>query len=295
MTPPRRRIGTWALVAALAAAAAAVPLGGAATQASATTAVTLQESFSSHALGRPVPFLIQLPPGYATSGLRYPVIYFLHGLPASPTSYQGGSWVGQLLARLGLEAIVVAPQGASAGQSDPEYYDWGPGENWATALTSELPRYVDAHYRTIASRTGRALVGLSAGGYGAAVLGLHHPAEYSVVESWSGYFRATDPTGEKTLDLGSDAANAYANMHRLVPRLRAQFSRYPTFLAFYVGRSDPTFVPDNLSFDRQLTAGRVPHVFALYRGGHSSALWNAEAPRWLGLALSHLHPATRAA
>jgi hypothetical protein len=34
-----------------------------------------------------------LPPGYAQSRLRYPVVYFLHGLPAAPDSYRGNGWL----------------------------------------------------------------------------------------------------------------------------------------------------------------------------------------------------------
>ena len=59
---------------------------------------------------------------------------------------------------------------------------------------------MDTHYRTIASRRARALVGVSAGGYGAVLLALHHLETYSVVESWSGYFHPTDPDGTSPLD-----------------------------------------------------------------------------------------------
>jgi enterochelin esterase-like enzyme len=112
-----------------------------------------------------------------------------------------------------------------------------------------------------------------------------------VIESWSGYFRPTDASGKETLELGSSAADANANVESLVPSLPAQFARYPTFLAFYVGKSDPTFVRDNTALDRELTATAVGHVFALYQGGHTVALWKAHAAAWLGLALFHLTPA----
>jgi enterochelin esterase-like enzyme len=133
-------------------------------------------------------------------------------------------------------------------------------------------------------------VGLSAGGSGAAILVLDHPAEYSVIESWSGYFQPTDPTGATTLDVGTATENADASLHSLVSTLRTQFRRYPTFFAFYVGRRDPTFVPDNLALDRELSAASVAHVFELYNGGHNDALWQAQAPRWLALAIDHLSP-----
>ncbi|HLY94275.1 MAG TPA: alpha/beta hydrolase-fold protein [Gaiellaceae bacterium] len=276
-----------AIYAALGIAALAL-LGAVPASAAPTRVETSTASFRSRALDSVVHYLIQLPPDYATSGKRYPVVYFLHGLPAGPTTYQGVAWVGQALAAETKPAIFVVPQGTRRQQGDPEYLDWGPGRNWATALAVELPRWIDSHYRTIASRAGRALVGVSAGGYGAASLGLGHPAEFAAVESWSGYFAPTDPTGSHVLDLGSRAANEAASLHKQAARLAHQFKEYPTFFGFYVGRSDPTFVDANVELNRELEAARVPHVYALYPGGHSTALWSAQAHYWLGMALNHL-------
>lgn len=250
------------------------------------------DAFHSRALDSQLHYLVQLPPGYATSGQRYPVVYFLHGLPAGPTAYEGMSWVGSALAREAKAAILVVPQGTRKQGDDPEYHDWGPGHDWATALAVELPRWIDTHYRTIANRRGRAIVGVSAGGYGAASLGLSHPAEFSVVESWSGYFEPTDPTGTQILDLGSASANAAASVHDQAQALARQFRRYPTFLGFYVGRSDRTFLDENILLNRELEAAGVPHVYAIYPGVHSAVLWRTEAPYWLWMALNHLAPAT---
>jgi enterochelin esterase-like enzyme len=247
---------------------------------------TLEGSFRSAALDSRLHYLIHLPAGYETSGLRYPVLYFLHGLPAGPESYRGVAWVADALDDTGRQAILVVPQGTRRKNGDPEYHDWGPGHNWATALGSELPAWIDAHYRTIDGREGRGIVGLSAGGYGAASLGLSRPRTYASVESWSGYFQPTDPTGTTALHLG-----AAASMHAQVTKLRTQFARWPTFLAFYVGRADPTFVPENRTFHAELAAAHVPHTFVTYAGGHSDALWRAHAEGWLAMALARLAPA----
>jgi enterochelin esterase-like enzyme len=255
-----------------------------------TSTTSLDVSFHSKALAGRLHFLIHLPSGYTTSGLSYPVVYFLHGLPAGPTSYHGVSWVGRALDQTGRQAILVVPQGVRRVNGDPEYHDWGPGENWETALAVDLPAYVDAHFRTIASRNGRAITGVSAGGYGASIIGLHHPARFAVIESWSGYFHATDPTGKKALDVGSDADNRYASVTALVPTLARQFRRYPTLFAFYVGRSDPTFVAENVALDRDLRSTHVPHFFKLYAGAHNASVWKAHAVRWLELALDRLSP-----
>ena len=151
--------------------------------------------FRSAALGGKLHFEAYLPAGYDTSSARYPVVYFLHGLPAASGGYRQLGFVQNALDRVGRPTILIVPQGARDGDSDDEYLDRGPGRTWETALTSELPRVVDARFRTIRSRRGRALIGLSAGGYGAMHLGLGHLDRFSVVESWSGYFHPTDRPG----------------------------------------------------------------------------------------------------
>jgi enterochelin esterase-like enzyme len=245
----------------------------------------LDTAFPSQALKGRIKVAVYLPVDYGSDGRRYPVVYFLHGLPASPSAYRGASFVAQALQN---RAILVAPQGARDGDSDPEYHDWGVGRNWETALAVELPAWVDAHFRTIADRRGRALVGLSAGGYGAFLIGLHHLDEFGAIESWSGYFHPTDPDGTEPLDVGSPAANARASAHAFLPSVAAAIRATPTFIGFYVGAGDTRFAAENLRLDRELTANRIRHVFELYKGGHEQSLWQAHAPQWLGLALDHL-------
>lgn len=242
----------------------------------------LDEQFRSVALRGAVHARVVLPPDYDSSGKRYPVVYFLHGLPASAAAYRGNSWLISTLEQVG-PAILVFPQGARGDDDDPEYLNWGAGRNWETYVAEEVPRYVDAHFRTIRSRDGRALIGVSAGGYGATILGLHHLARFSVIESWSGYFEPTDPTG--TVVLPREPAASAAN---LVGSVKTAERRLPTFLGFYVGRSDPRFLDDNIRFDARLTAAHVQHVFELYAGGHQTALWQRHASTWLQLALRHL-------
>ena len=251
-------------------------------------------SFRSPALQGRLALVIYVPPGYANRGTRYPVLYFLHGLPASPVAYRKVGVLARALDAIRAKAVLVAPQGARDGDSDPEYLDWGPGRRWETAIAREVPRYVDRHFRTIANRRGRALVGLSAGGYGAVLLTIHHLHDFSVVESWSGYQHPTNPAGTAPLDLGSASANRRASVHTFVSALQQAFRRYPTFFAFYVGNRDARFRAENERLDDELREARVPHLFRLYPGAHEQAIWSAHAPAWLALALAHLARATSA-
>src|SRR5206468_12353086 len=80
--------------------------------------------------------------------------------------------------------ILVMPFGSTGTFNDKEW-----ANSWSTFLARDVVRYVDAHYRTVAAPGARAIGGLSEGGYGAINIALHHPHEFSVVESWSGYER----------------------------------------------------------------------------------------------------------
>lgn len=93
----------------------------------------------SPALNGTMPADVYLPPGYASGG-RYPVVYFLHGLSASPTSYQQN-------------AFVVAPQGARDADSDREYLDWDAVEDWPQAISQDLTACIDARFHTIPGRS----------------------------------------------------------------------------------------------------------------------------------------------
>jgi S-formylglutathione hydrolase FrmB len=284
---PSLRVVALAFLAAVAAVAAVAATSARAHHTGSRSSI-VDFSFRSNALHRRLHFAVYLPADYRTSGLRYPVVYFLHGLPAGPGAYGNVGWLRSALDSLPRGVILVAPQGSTKEDSDPEYLDWGPGRNWETAIATELPRYVDSHLRTIPRRDGRALVGLSAGGYGAVILALHHLDDFEAIESWSGYFHPTNPRGTQALDLGSAVRNAKANAHTFVSTLKRDAKKRPTFFAFYVGNKDWRFRDENLRLDRELKAAHVPHVFALYPGAHEGTVWSAHAKAWLQLAALHL-------
>jgi enterochelin esterase-like enzyme len=150
----------------------------------------------------------------------------------------------------------------------------------------QLPALIDRRYRTIAARNARAIIGVSAGGYGAMLLGPHHLDRYSVIESWSGYFHPTDPSGTQALNLGP-----HNDVHQQLKTTRATIKRLQTTIAFYVGDGDARFLAENKQLNAELTAAGIPHTFHIYSGGHEQSLWSRYAEGWLNLALSHLTPA----
>src|ERR1700716_2033026 len=107
---------------ALAAALGSVGVLGAQDASAGTTAVA--SALRSRALSGRLRFVVHLPASYSLALRRYPVVYFLHGLPASPISYLHLDWVARALAQSGREAIIVAPQGTRVPAGDPEHHDW---------------------------------------------------------------------------------------------------------------------------------------------------------------------------
>ena len=146
--------------------------------------------------GRSQEAYVYLPSGYAQHPRRrYPVLYLLHGFPGRPLAFletvQMGIVDDTLTARHRAQPLIlVMPFGSTSTFTDEEWVNGvSPKNGWATFVARDLVHYVDAHFRTIAARAGRAIGGLSEGGYGAINIALQHPREFSVVESWSGYQR----------------------------------------------------------------------------------------------------------
>jgi enterochelin esterase-like enzyme len=255
---------------------------------------TVRFYLASPALGgRRQPIDVYLPPGYRTHpARRYPVLYLLHGVPGRPGAFlatvRAGVVEDELVARHTLRPmILVMPFGSTGSFTDKEWAN-GVGRNdaWETFLARDVVRAVDQRYRTIANGSGRALAGLSEGGYGALNIGLHHPGEFRVLESWSGYERADD--------LGSVFGHRPDLLARNSPLLTldgvaSALRRAHTFLWFYSG-TDDKFRTQNKAFAAALAQQHLAHRFYLVRGGHNWALWRGNAARALLAASRHLRP-----
>ncbi|PQO44166.1 alpha/beta hydrolase-fold protein [Blastopirellula marina] len=145
-------------------------------------APTQYETFFSKTINQPVSYLVYLPPGYEQDQMqRYPVLYWLHGTGGKQS--RGADLAQQL------------DEEIRAGQTPPMimvlvnglrgttlYCDTKDGK-WPleTVLMQDLIPHVDANYRTIDDRRGRAIEGFSMGGFGAAHLAFKYPDKFGVV------------------------------------------------------------------------------------------------------------------
>lgn len=243
--------------------------------------ITKPVSVPSAALGgRSQETYVYLPSGYAQHPRRrYPVLYLLHGFPGRPLAFlqtvQMGVIDDALTARRRAQPLIlVMPFGSTSTFTDKEWVDGvAPGNGWSTFVARDLVRYVDSHFRTVATGAGRAIAGLSEGGYGAFDIALHHPGEFSLVESWSGYQR---PDKLRSI-FGSKLQLLPANdPRRLVRREATSLRTLGTYFWFYSGSTDRLHA-QNTDFARELGSLRLPHRYFMAYGGHNWALWRDNA------------------
>ncbi|HEY7055498.1 MAG TPA: alpha/beta fold hydrolase [Vicinamibacterales bacterium] len=122
--------------------------------------------------------IVFLPPGYSQDrARRYPVVYALHGYSIGAEQWSQEIHVPQTIegafAKGAHEMIVVLPDSKTVhnGSMYSSSVTTGDFENY---VARDVVTYMDAHYRTIASRESRGLVGHSMGGYGATRIGMKH-------------------------------------------------------------------------------------------------------------------------
>lgn len=135
----------------------------------------------SQKMDKDVPVIVITPDKY-NDGESFPVIYLLHGFSDNYTSWTKEGVVGRLSDQYGI--IFVLPDGGY----DSWYFDSKvtPEYQYETFVSSELVEYVDANYKTVRDRKGRAIAGLSMGGHGAMYLGIRHQDVFGSMGALSG-------------------------------------------------------------------------------------------------------------
>jgi S-formylglutathione hydrolase FrmB len=236
-----------------------------------------QTSFESKSLGRSVACTIQLPPSYATSQARYPVVYALHGL-----FEDSGAWQSRGLDRIldGLwskgdvpELVVVAVDGGNS------FFVNSPAGAYEDLVTKEAVAYAEGELRVTPGRATRGLLGVSMGGYAALRIALRHPESFGAVAAHSAMVLTAIPRGEDGARRGHMDA-----FHRIFgdpidPRLWEESDPL-----VWAGRVDPAAAPrlyfdcgdkdryglfaGNEALHQRLQARGVAHEFSLQAGDH---------------------------
>jgi S-formylglutathione hydrolase FrmB len=237
---------------------------------------------------------VYLPPGYDPhAARRYPVLYLLHGFPGTPRAFLHELRMGVVDDvftdhERAQPLILVMPFGSTGIFTDKEWANgYRPHEAWETFLARDVVNAIDSRYRTIRTGSGRAIAGLSEGGYGALNIGLHHPGEFDVLESWSGYEQAD---ALRSIFATSPERLAWNSPFTVLPRVARSLRRDHTYIWLYSGTTDRRSLNvENTRFARKLAALHISHHYFVGVGGHNWALWRRYAPAAYLVAAKHLH------
>ncbi len=111
----------------------------------------------------------------------FPVLYLLHGLGDDQTNWARWTSIERYASTLRL--MIVMPNGERSFYcNDPS----ATGLAWEDYISKNVVQFVDNAFPTIAKASGRAIAGLSMGGYGAIMHHLRHPDVFSAACSHSG-------------------------------------------------------------------------------------------------------------
>ena len=241
----------------------------------------ISTTFAMPQLGRTRRVWLYLPPGYASSGRRYPVLYMQDGQNVfdAATSFAGEWSVDEALNQLAANGqdptgcIVVAVDNGGANRLD-EYSPWsnpayggGQGDLYIGFLVQTLKPYIDANYRTLTNRENTGVAGSSMGGLIATCAALRYPSVFGKVGVFSpAYWFVSQPS-------------AHQQLFQYVHQLHANNTRF----YFVSGTTESTtMVSDMAAMRDSLLLSGVPAANLNFNtrtdGQHAEWFWKREFP-----------------
>ena len=217
---------------------------------------------------------VYTPAGYEDSGRKYPVLYLLHGMGGDEEAWISLGRTAQIFDNLIAQRkagpmIVVMPNGnawqdAAPGESPvgmvPPMMD-RPRSMEGSYETSfpEIVSFIDSHFRTVAKKSGRAVAGLSMGGFHSLHLSCYYPDMFDYV----GLFSAAIWPRE-----GLDTP-VYRDVDR---QIAVQFSKGVAL--YYIAIGDRDFLyEDNCRYREFLDRNGYPYEYVETGEGHIWKNW----------------------
>lgn len=217
---------------------------------------------------------VYTPAGYENSDKNYPVLYLLHGMGGDEEAWltlgRAAQIMDNLIAKgLAEPMIVVMPNGNAALPS-------APGESAAGFVrpTTQLPHtmdgtfeksftdiisYVDSTYRTFEDKSGRAVAGLSMGGFHTLNISALNPDKFDYIGLFSA---AIKPLQNSEDPIFADRETLLANLFANSPKL------------YWIGIGKDDFLYDfNTEFRKLLDDRNYPYTYVESDGGHTWKNW----------------------
>lgn len=253
-----------------------------------------EEKLSSKLMSRDMPYRIVLPAGYSdakNSAARYPVVYLLHGLTGHYDNWTARTKLADYAAPYGV--IIVTPEGDNGWYTDSAAK---PNDKYESYIIQELLPEIDKKYRTLSGKAGRAIGGLSMGGFGALKFGLKYPELFKLAGSFSGALFASSYRTPEELPAGNirasllevfgapDSSTKKANdIFSIVRDASPEKIKAMPFLYLDCGTEDFLF-QNNRDFVSLLIEKKVPHEYRELPGVHDWKYWDKQVQEFLRVA-----------
>ncbi len=204
----------------------------------------------------------------------YATFYLLHGLSDDHTIWLRRTRIESYVQNLPL--IVVMPDGFRGF-----YTNNADGPAYADYIARDLVGMIDRTFPTRKTRSGRAIGGLSMGGYGALRLGLGFPELFASVNSHSGALgyghsmgsaakSALPPSGFKAV-FGNPLRGSDHDLHRLARRCRDR-GVLPK-IRIDCGTEDH-LIEQNRRYHQALAKLKIAHEYEEFDGQHNWDYWD---------------------
>jgi S-formylglutathione hydrolase FrmB len=224
----------------------------------------------SQSMKKDIKAVVITPDTYASLDLL-PVIYLLHGYSGNHLDWikRAGGFEG---AADQYSLIIVCPDGGYSSW----YWDSpvNPESQYETFISGELIKSVDARYKTIKDRKGRAITGLSMGGHGALYLAIRHQDVFGAAGSMSGGvdIRPFPDNWDMAKQLGTYAEQPDRWEKNTVINMLNQLT--PNSLAIIIDcGTEDFFFKVNENLHQQLLYRNIPHDYITRPGKHDWPYW----------------------
>lgn len=221
--------------------------------------------------GRERRMVVYTPAEYEDSTRSYPVLYLLHGMGGDEEAWIATGRMAEIMDNLiaagkAEPMIVVMTNGCTKHTAAPGYsaegmwrpYMSGSMDGSFESLFPGIVEWVDAHYRTTATKSSRAIAGLSMGGFHAMQISKAYPAMFDYV----GLFSAAIFRGEEGVALYED----------LEEKLARQFGEGVSLYWIAIGRDDFLY-EENTRYRALLDTASYPYTYRESDGGHTWRNW----------------------
>jgi putative tributyrin esterase len=239
-------------------------------------------TFQSTSLGREMTYRIILPTDYQTSGRRYPVLYLLHGLMGHYEDWESRTHLDDYVA--GLPLIVAIPEGDDSWYTNSASQ---PQEKWEDYIIKDFLHEIDTKYRTIQTRHGRAIAGLSMGGYGAMKFALKYPGSFIFGASFSGAEVVVHdpsykiPFGQKYVDqiheILGDGITQTRTDNDIFELAKKRSPAQVPYLVVTCGTED-SLLASNREFVELLQQQKIRYEYHESAGAHTWQYWDEQLP-----------------